>query len=106
MFSARPTAYNGFDPYRLKATYRFTALTRGGMSLTARSHERGQAGLDEARHRRQCTFFRRTAKLELDRILGESLVPDSQPDRDAHEVGILELHPGSLVPVVDQDVDA
>jgi hypothetical protein len=41
------------------------------------------------------------ASLYLDRTLSKSLLADGNAERDANEIGILELYTGALLSVVD-----
>ena len=46
------------------------------------------------------------AELPLDLALGEALLADRDPDRDADQIGVLELHARALVAVVVEHVEA
>src|SRR5882724_4402679 len=46
------------------------------------------------------------AALELDRAAIERARPDGDPQRVPDQIGVLELHPGPLLAVVEEDVDA
>jgi len=35
----------------------------------------------------------------------EPLGPDSHPDRSSEQIGIVEFEPGSLIPVIQKDID-
>src|SRR5205814_5144087 len=56
--------------------------------------------------RRYHLELRGPAPLPLDFSFGESLLPDRDSQRQADQIGVLELHAGTLVAIVEQHLDA
>jgi tellurite resistance protein TerC len=77
--------------------------------LSARRSSLGREGVPDVR---QDLPERHAGRLagdppgDLDHALGQATLAHGDPQRDAGELGVAELHPGPLGPVVDDDLDA
>jgi tellurite resistance protein TerC len=85
------------------------SIGRDGWRLCARRSSLGREGVPDVR---QDLPHRHAGRLagdppgDLHHALGQATLAHGDPQRDAGELGVAELHPGPLGPVVDDDLDA
>ena len=83
------------------------SITRAGRIRPTglRPNHLGRAGRRLIR-RDRLHVFRRLPPRQLDDPVGQRLLADHDPHRNADQVGVLELEARPFVAVVEQDVDA